>query len=213
MLKPSFFRPIAVACGLLAAALFTACSAAAPQAPAAPAAPSAPAAVSAPAVSAPASAAAPAQAAASTTGDIGLEKARAIALQAAGFEASQVSIALERSDREDGIMVYDIEFVVNSTLYKYEIAASDGSVRESSQEAVAQGAAPAAGQITAEQAKAAALTQAGLSEAQVTITKLALDYDDGRAEYDVEFYANGTEYSYTIDATTGAVLESEQDRG
>ena len=36
-----------------------------------------------------------------------------------------------------------------------------------------------------------------------------LDYDDGRTEYEGKIIYGGTEYEFTIDATTGAVLEWE----
>ena len=39
-----------------------------------------------------------------------------------------------------------------------------------------------------------------------------LDYDDGRAEYEVEIRAGQTEYELKIDASTGTVLEYEVDR-
>ena len=41
--------------------------------------------------------------------------------------------------------------------------------------------------ITEEQAKAAALGHAGVAEADVQFLRVRLDYDNGRAEYDVEF--------------------------
>ena len=41
--------------------------------------------------------------------------------------------------------------------------------------------------------------------------KLELDYDDGRAEYEVEFRKGNTEYEYKIDAASGNILKSEQD--
>ena len=41
--------------------------------------------------------------------------------------------------------------------------------------------------------------------------KVELDYDDGRAEYEVEFRCNGIEYEYTIDAASGTILDYEWD--
>ena len=38
-----------------------------------------------------------------------------------------------------------------------------------------------------------------------------LDWDDGRTEYEVEFYAGNTEYDYSIDATTGAIRSYDHD--
>ncbi|MCC8080286.1 MAG: PepSY domain-containing protein [Oscillospiraceae bacterium] len=67
-------------------------------------------------------------------------------------------------------------------------------------------------QITAEEAKAAALAHAGLTADEVTFTKQKLDYDDGRSVYDIEFYtAEYAEYDYEIDAATGEVLSFDYD--
>ncbi len=41
--------------------------------------------------------------------------------------------------------------------------------------------------------------------------KTRLDRDDGRLEYEVEFFINGFEVDYTIDAATGAILEWDTD--
>ena len=60
-------------------------------------------------------------------------------------------------------------------------------------------------------AKAIALEHAGLSESQVTFVRAKLDFDDGRWEYEVEFYAGNTEYDYDIDATTGAIRSFDHD--
>ena len=65
--------------------------------------------------------------------------------------------------------------------------------------------------IGTEKAKEAALAHAGLQEADVTFVKVKLDYDDGRAEYEVEFYQGNTEYDYDIDATTGQVLSFDRE--
>ncbi len=64
-------------------------------------------------------------------------------------------------------------------------------------------------------AKAAALNHAGLSESKVSRLKVERDFDDGRLEYEVEFYYNNTEYQYTIDAATGKVrgYETEPVKG
>ena len=37
------------------------------------------------------------------------------------------------------------------------------------------------------------------------------DLDDGRLEYEVEIKSGGMEYEYTIDGTTGAILEYERE--
>lgn len=66
--------------------------------------------------------------------------------------------------------------------------------------------------IGEEKAKTIALSHAGLTEGQVRFIKSKLDFDDGRWEYDVEFYTDTyQEYDYEIDAVTGAILKFDQD--
>lgn len=67
------------------------------------------------------------------------------------------------------------------------------------------------GLLTEAEARAKALAHAGVTESQATFTKTKLDYEDGRQVYDVEFYANSTEYDYEIDAQTGEVVSYSQD--
>lgn len=63
--------------------------------------------------------------------------------------------------------------------------------------------------ITAEEAEAIALKHAGVSAENVSRIRTEFDYDDGRPEYDIEFYADGREYDYEIHAETGDILRSE----
>lgn len=66
--------------------------------------------------------------------------------------------------------------------------------------------------IGEEKAKSIALGHAGLTQGQVRFIKCKLDFDDGRWEYDVEFYTDAyQEYDYEIDAVTGAILKFDQD--
>ena len=55
------------------------------------------------------------------------------------------------------------------------------------------------------------MADAGLSLSDVTFSKAKLERDDGRTLYEIEFYQGSTQYEYSIDATTGAVLEYETD--
>ncbi len=61
--------------------------------------------------------------------------------------------------------------------------------------------------ISEEQAKAAALADANLTDAEVTFTKVKLDTDDFVKVYDVEFYTAVSEYDYEINAGDGTVKE------
>ena len=59
--------------------------------------------------------------------------------------------------------------------------------------------------LSPEAAQAAALAHAGLTADEVTHVRTHLDYDDGRREYEVEFYCGDREYDYDIDALTGDI--------
>ena len=61
-------------------------------------------------------------------GYIGKEAAKAAALAHAGFSEAQVSRMKCELDREDGRVVYEIEFKCDGMEYEYEIDASSGSV-------------------------------------------------------------------------------------
>lgn len=66
--------------------------------------------------------------------------------------------------------------------------------------------------ISEETARSLALSHAGLTEEHVTFIKSGLDHDDGKKNYDVEFYTNdGKEYDYEIDAYTGEILDYDYD--
>lgn len=102
-----------------------------------------------------------------------------------------------------------------------------GATPSSAASALAPVAAPAAGTtagiagsadgsyISEDEARAIALENAGLAEADVQFVSVRLDYDDGRAEYDVEFVrsADGAleEYDYEIDALNGTILSMDRD--
>lgn len=65
--------------------------------------------------------------------------------------------------------------------------------------------------ITKEEARDIALKHVGLSANDVTRLKVEFDYDDGRAEYDVDFHHGGYEYDYEIDAVAGTVRTWDKD--
>lgn len=80
---------------------------------------------------------------------------------------------------------------------------------------VAGSADPGSGYISEDAAKDAALTHAGLTEDQLSGIRVRLDYDDGRAVYDVEFLRRTDtgceEYDYEIAAADGAILSYDYD--
>ena len=74
------------------------------------------------------------------------------------------------------------------------------------------GSASESGYIGTARAEEIALEHAGKKESEVTFVKAHLDYDDGIAAYEVEFYtADNKEYDYEISAYTGEVLSFDYD--
>ena len=65
----------------------------------------------------------------------------------------------------------------------------------------------AGGKLTVEQAKETALRYAGVNAAEATFTKAHRDWDDGREVYEIELYANNTEYDMDVDVNTGRVMD------
>lgn len=148
---------------------------------------------------------------------IGEDKAKTIAVEHAGLTVSGVNFTYVKLFHRYGIAKYEVEFWANNTEYDYDIDATTGDILSYDHDMeynnyggnnipntnVA---------ITQEQAKVIVLQHANLSESQVTFVKAYLDYDDGIAEYEIEFYANNTKYEYTVNASTGSIVDFEMKR-
>ena len=147
---------------------------------------------------------------------ITLEEAKKVALDDAKLTAADVTFTKAKLDYDDGRAVYDIEFDSGAKEYDYEIDAATGRILEKDIDRNDDVNAPTEGQdsqtyITAEQAKAAALSAAGFSASEVRGLKAEFDFDDGRAVYEVEFKKGIFEYDYDIDAVSGKVLKAEKE--
>ena len=143
-------------------------------------------------------------------GFIGLDAAKAIALENAGVAESAATFSATELDRQSGSGVYTIDFTANGQSYAYDIDALTGSILSGAPETAGASAGTA---ITAQQAQEIALNHAGLTADQVTLLRCALDREDGRQVYDVEFYnsASYIEYDYEIDASSGDILSYDFD--
>ena len=155
--------------------------------------------------------------------------ARRIALEHAGLSENDVSSMAffkTEKDDDDGRAEYEIEFSDGATKYDYTIDAETGAIlsfeandtTENVTFSFDAGDAPPSGNgsdapsaIGPEEAKAIALAHAGVSESDAARLEAKRDRDDGRDEYDVEFYVGRTEYSYEIDAASGEILSFEAD--
>ena len=156
-----------------------------------------------------------------TSVSITLDQAKEIALNHAGQTADAVYFKKAKQDYDDGLLIYEIEFIAGSTEYEYEINAQTGGIVKNKTEAADTphsgntgnngNAGNTSASITLDQAKEIALTHAGQTADAVWFEKAEQDYDDGILVYELEFAAKGTEYEYEIDAQTGAIREYKWD--
>ena len=145
---------------------------------------------------------------------IGMDAAKAIALDDAGIAESAATFTDAELDDRNGTAYYDLDFTADGQSYEYDIDAVTGTVIATGQNTNDHQTSGAAGTTAVDEAKAKeiALEHAGLSQDQVTFLQCKLDRDDGRQVYDVEFYAaDYTEYDYEIDAATGEILSYDYD--
>ena len=153
----------------------------------------------------------PAQTAPSTntntsTGAVDKAKAQEIALAHAGIKVADATITKSKLDYDDGRQVYEIEWYANGAKYDYEVDAATGEIVNSGYEAqtvVGTGSSATVSEATAKQTALARVS--GATEKDIYEWKL--DYDDGRPEYEGKIIYGGTEYEFTIDATSGTVTE------
>src|SRR5699024_1277667 len=66
--------------------------------------------------------------------------------------------------------------------------------------------------ITLDEAKQIAFDHAGVKAEDAHFDDQEFDKDDGIKLYELEFYANGFEYEYDVDAVTGEILKHERDK-
>lgn len=154
----------------------------------------------------PAQSTTPSTGSAPVSGMVDEGKALEIALNHAGVKAADATVTKSRLDYEDGRQVYEIEWYANGAKYDYEIVVATGEIVDSSYEAktvVGTGNSATTSEATAKQTALARVS--GATEKDIYEWKL--DYDDGLPEYEGKIIYGGTEYEFTIDATTGSVTE------
>ena len=152
---------------------------------------------------------------------IGEDKAREIALEDAGLKEKEITLIKSEYEMDDGREQYDVEFLKGNQEYDYDIDANTGEIISRDQEieddfivtkksikAVA-GKSAKKGEISKEEALRIAREHAGVSEKDISYSKVEADYDDGVPVYDVEFHVGRKEYSCDVNRKTGAVTDFE----
>ena len=153
---------------------------------------------------------------------IGTDKAMDIAAAAFG-KASTAKMAYSAVDPEldESPAHYEVEITSQSgEEFEYKIDAYTGTILESKREVEDKAETPAeqptkptpsgtVQDIGYAKAKSIAMNHAGVSENEAYDMDIELDDEDGILVYEVEFKSGGMEYSYEINAATGAILKHE----
>ena len=149
---------------------------------------------------------------------IGKDAAAYAAEQYAGTTALDSVTAEVDSKLDEFPAHYEVEIRSQSgEEFEYKIDAYTGAILESKREAadgaempVVQPSKPApTGDIGHAKAKSIALNHAGVSESKAYDMEIELDDEDGTLVYEVEFKSGNMEYSYEINAATGAIIKHE----
>lgn len=145
------------------------------------------------------------------TGTVDEEMAQKIALDHAGVKATDATITKSKLDYEGRRQVYEIEWYAGGKKYDYEIAVDTGEILSSAYDEKTSGwSVSNSSNVTVSEADAKQTALGRVSGAtQKDIYEWKFDYDDGRPEYEGKIIYGGTEYDFTIDASSGAVIEWE----
>lgn len=145
------------------------------------------------------------------TGTVDEEMAQKIALEHAGVKATDATITKSKLDYEGRRQVYEIEWYAGGKEYDYEIAVDTGEILSSAYDEKTSGwSVSNSSNVTVSEADAKQTALGRVSGAtQKDIYEWKFDYDDGRPEYEGKIIYGGTEYDFTIDASSGAVIEWE----
>ena len=160
-----------------------------------------------------------------TSNVIGEARAKEIILaKAPGAEITKLVL-----DEDDGILYYEGYARVDGKLYEFEVKADDGVIRkweleddysDNNSGNSSSGNSNNNNSTSTPKPTTAPSTSISMDEARTlvlkkvpgaTITKIELDYDDGRKIYEGEAYKDGYEYEFEINASTGKFIKWEQD--
>jgi uncharacterized membrane protein YkoI len=154
---------------------------------------------------------------ASDSAYIGKDAVLAIALNAAGLTAEQVTGVEVELDYKKGAMIYEVEFESDATEYEYKIDAATGEILKSKVDTDDDKdddddddhkVERPENLIGKEAAVNAALTAAGFTAEQAGEIECDLECKGGAWFYEIEFEVEANEYEYRIDAVSAAVLDS-----
>ena len=155
---------------------------------------------------------------------IGMDVARTAAEEYAGTTAVDSVTAEVDPELDESPAHYEVELQTAWGEFEYLVDAYTGKVLSGQKDLLA--AVPASNEMAKPtdqkpvppeaaqsigyaKAKSIALNHAGVSESKAYDMDIELDDEDGMLVYEVEFKSGGMEYSYEINAASGAILKHE----
>lgn len=132
------------------------------------------------------------------------------ALKHAGVSRNDIKIKEIELDRDDGRLIYEIEFYTSNREYDYDIDAYTGKVLEMDYDIDGFDIPQSNNDIGMAKAKEIALKQVPGAN-QNHFTDSERDYDDGKIKYEFEIIYNGYEYDIEIDGTNGTVIDVDKE--
>lgn len=145
------------------------------------------------------------------TSRITLEEAKRIALLDAGLESDVANFTEVELKKYEPDIIYEIEFINEGKSFEYEIEGSTGKIYSKKVKSLSTQGVSDTKNISMEEAKSIALEQAKLAIGDVTFMKTKLEHEEGMGVYEIEFYHEGMEYEYEIDAKSGTIIEYKRE--
>ena len=142
---------------------------------------------------------------------ISADRAKEIALEDGGVQAENATFKKVKFDKDNGVHIYEIEFVAGGSEYEYELNAVSGAVIESEIDGEKRFPADSAEYIGAGAALQIASAHSGVAENDMRKKEAKLKIKKGVYVYEVEFETRAYEYEYVIDAKTGKILSAEKE--
>lgn len=161
------------------------------------------------------------------TSYISKDRVKEIILNDTKLNAKDISFTEIDLDLDGELKKYEVEFYYNRLEYKYEIDAKTGNIIYSNFINLDNNANTDTNTnnpnnntstntdnnnyISKEEAKNIALADAGFNSNEVIFIDVELEFENGRAIYDVDFENNILEYEYKIDAVNKGIISKRQE--
>lgn len=115
--------------------------------------------------------------------------------------------------KRNAALMIVISLVAGATLLSMSLSPSAENLRTTVKEAILTPASEnQADQLTDSEAENIALGSLGLTRDEVILERTEYDRERGQWVWEVEFYHNGIEYDFEIDAHTGEILKQKQEK-